>query len=56
MKPIGQLIDKLEKNHEQATPYMLVMVLILSIVAILILPSYEDYCKELQVQCKEGKE
>lgn len=53
MKAVGILIDKLEKNHEKATPYMIALIIILCAVAIYCIPSYGDYCKEPQAQCKE---
>ena len=55
MQSVGKLIDFIDKNHD--TPqvkYSLIGGIILCLVtAIYCMPSYEEYCKEPQAQCKE---
>lgn len=53
MKLIGSLIDKLEKNHKHATPYMVVIIVLLSVLVVFTMPAYEEYCKEHQAVCSE---
>ena len=55
MQALGNLIDKLEKNHKTATPWMIFIIAVFSLIALFTMPSYEEYCKEPQAQCKENK-
>lgn len=50
---IGSLIDKIDKNHKKVTPYMILLIVLLSVLVVATMPTYEEYCKEPQAVCSE---
>lgn len=59
MQTIGKLIDHIDsdlsRNYSEYAPALAIGVVLCLLVAIIALPSYEEYCKEPQAQCKEER-
>lgn len=57
MQTIGKLIDHIDsdlsRNYGEYAPALAIGVVLLLLCATVFMPSYEEYCKELQAQCKE---
>jgi hypothetical protein len=53
MQTIGKLIDHIDKNHSEYAPALAIGVVLPLLIAAVFMPSYENYCKEPQAQCKE---
>lgn len=53
MQAIGKLIEHIDRNHSEYAPALAIGVILLLLCAAVFMPSYKEYCKGPQAQCKE---